>query len=64
MFFISENNAIGTGLGLYIAKESIEKIGGSITVNSHRGLGSKFSICLPSKDQERTKNPLESGTLT
>ncbi|MEO8795850.1 MAG: HAMP domain-containing sensor histidine kinase, partial [Daejeonella sp.] len=49
MFFVSANNHIGTGLGLYIAKESINKLGGRITVNSHRGMGTKFSICLPNK---------------
>ena len=47
MFFVSEHNHIGIGLGLYIAKESIQKLGGFITVNSHLGMGTKFTICLP-----------------
>lgn len=37
----------GTGLGLGIARRSIERIGGSITVDSTPGEGSVFSVMLP-----------------
>src|SRR3989338_6483781 len=37
----------GTGLGLFIVKQILEKIGGSITVSSERGKGSTFSFSLP-----------------
>ncbi|WP_421921076.1 PAS domain S-box protein [Marinifilum sp.] len=37
----------GTGLGLILCKEFIEKNGGSILVESELGVGSKFTICLP-----------------
>ncbi len=37
----------GTGLGLVLCKELIEKSAGKITVESHVGLGSRFSIALP-----------------
>jgi len=47
MFYRGSNQSKGTGLGLYIAKESIEKIGGKITVVSEEGLGSTFTIHLP-----------------
>lgn len=40
-------NEKGTGLGLILCKEFIEKNGGSITVTSKVGEGSKFSFCLP-----------------
>lgn len=37
----------GTGLGLFIVKEILEKMGGSIGVASERGKGSTFSFSLP-----------------
>ena len=38
----------GVGLGLSIAKEMVELHGGTITVESVEGMGSKFSFMLPS----------------
>ncbi len=37
----------GSGLGLSIAKELIEKMGGAITVTSRLGMGSEFMIRIP-----------------
>lgn len=37
----------GTGLGLYISKSIVEKLGGKIWVESEMGKGSKFSFTLP-----------------
>jgi signal transduction histidine kinase len=37
----------GTGLGLYITKSMVEKMGGAITVQSKEGEGSTFSFTLP-----------------
>lgn len=39
----------GTGLGLYISKSYIEKLGGAIHVESEPGKGSTFSFTLPLK---------------
>jgi signal transduction histidine kinase len=37
----------GTGLGLSIAKEAVSRMGGTITVSSEPGHGSRFTIRLP-----------------
>ena len=42
-------NAGGLGLGLSIAKENTELIGGKITLESEKGIGSTFFITIPYK---------------
>ncbi len=37
----------GTGLGLAIVKRVIDRMGGSVTVESELGLGTKFTVLLP-----------------
>jgi signal transduction histidine kinase len=37
----------GSGLGLYISREIVEQMGGSLSVRSTRGVGSTFSVTLP-----------------
>jgi two-component system phosphate regulon sensor histidine kinase PhoR len=37
----------GTGLGLYISRELVERMGGELTVSSREGEGSIFAIALP-----------------
>jgi two-component system phosphate regulon sensor histidine kinase PhoR len=37
----------GTGLGLSIVKESLERMGGSISVESQLGRGTRFFVRLP-----------------
>ena len=46
-FDAANSNIEGTGLGLVIAKDLIEKIGGKITVESELGKGSRFIIHIP-----------------
>ena len=42
----------GTGLGLKLCKDFLEKNGGSISINSNPGIGSTFSVILPRYESE------------
>ena len=42
-------NRLGTGLGMAIVKNNVEKLGGTITVDSTLGLGSSFTVTLTLK---------------
>nr|WP_294936671.1 HAMP domain-containing sensor histidine kinase [uncultured Flavobacterium sp.] len=46
MFFVTNNN-MGSGLGLYIAKEAAENLNGDIRVNSEINVGTKFTVTIP-----------------
>lgn len=55
MFFRTKNNnKPGTGIGLYIVKEALTRIGGTITVSSVYGKGTKFVITIPSQNGKRS----------
>jgi len=45
---------IGTGLGLSIVRRITEQMGGSVSVESEKGKGSRFTLLLPA---EHVKNP-------
>lgn len=50
--FTQESNTarthyMGTGLGLSIVKEFISKMGGTITLSSRKGVGTRFTITIP-----------------
>ena len=50
MFYRGTSQAIGTGLGLYIVKTSVEKMGGKISLNSIYGRGTNVNIVIPNKN--------------
>lgn len=47
MFFRGSEKATGSGLGLYIARQAIEALGGTIHVESKSDQGAIFSVTLP-----------------
>ena len=49
MFHKSSVNSSGAGLGLYIVKENINKLGGSIIFDSELNMGTSVTITLPSR---------------
>ncbi|MCU0355477.1 MAG: ATP-binding protein [Cytophagales bacterium] len=55
MFFRASLGTPGSGLGLYITKQVIEKLGGSISVASELGIGTRFSITIPNRVTEPVK---------
>lgn len=50
MFFVTNKNK-GTGLGLYIVKEAVETLKGSITVESKIHAGTKFIVTIPFQNE-------------
>ncbi|MBL0742182.1 sensor histidine kinase [Chryseolinea lacunae] len=57
MFFVTQNNNKGTGLGLYIVKEAVQKLGGSIAVESEKNVGTKFIIQIPKRQVVSLSTP-------
>ena len=47
MFFKGNEKSKGSGLGLYIVKKAIEKLGGEIEVSDRKPRGSIFTLLLP-----------------
>jgi signal transduction histidine kinase len=49
MFFRANEESKGSGLGLYIVKEALMKLSGSIRLESTLGVGTTFTIILPQR---------------
>jgi signal transduction histidine kinase len=47
MFFKATDRSEGAGLGLYIVKQTVEKLEGSVSLKSETGKGSTFRVVLP-----------------
>lgn len=56
MFYRASSEVIGTGLGLYICKEIISRLGGTIDINSELGVGTTLNITIP--DMNLNPRPL------
>jgi signal transduction histidine kinase len=59
-FFTTKEEGLGTGLGLYISKNLLESVGGTISVESEIGRGTIFSVVIPDMgDPDRSKKTSE-----
>jgi len=47
MFYRVSENSVGSGLGLYIVKDTIDKLNGEIQLDSQVNVGTKFSVKIP-----------------
>jgi two-component system, sensor histidine kinase and response regulator len=52
MFYRATFINAGSGIGLYVTKESVEKLGGKIDVQSIEGQGTTFTIALPNLNEQ------------
>jgi signal transduction histidine kinase len=55
MFYRANKTSGGSGIGLYIAKEAIEKLGGTIKIESKINAGTKFTIVIPNHKEGKYK---------
>ena len=56
MFYRATDRGQGAGLGLYIVKESVDKLDGKVTVNSGDGF-TEFKVVVPNKTQSAVSSP-------
>jgi PAS domain S-box-containing protein len=61
LFFTSKGSA-GTGLGLFIANDTVQQHGGTITVDSEPGQGSHFHVRIPERPRARLRESEEAKT--
>ena len=61
---------MGTGLGLSIVKEFVSKMGGTITLSSQKGVGTRFTITIPftidhapQEEEKAAKSPVSLAGL-
>ncbi|MGC3945467.1 MAG: tetratricopeptide repeat protein [Chryseolinea sp.] len=51
MYYRGSDNSKGNGLGLYIAKRAVEKLGGTISLESKVNEGTSFTVVVPVGDR-------------
>ena len=54
MFYRATEQSDGSGIGLYIVKNAVEKLGGTVRIESTVGVGTTFHIDLPNRKNTTT----------
>jgi PAS domain S-box-containing protein len=60
LFFRGNEESKGTGLGLYILKNAINKLNGKVEVESESNQGTTFSIYIPNREPDMTTKSIVS----
>lgn len=47
MFYRASESSFGSGIGLYIVKEAVSKLSGTIEFRSQKGMGTTFTVSIP-----------------
>ena len=55
--FFSTKGSKGTGLGLAVARKSVEEHGGQLILESEVGKGTRFTMSLPNRAENETDPP-------
>ncbi|WP_324825804.1 transporter substrate-binding domain-containing protein [Sinanaerobacter sp. ZZT-01] len=54
-FFTTKEPGKGTGLGLFIVYSEVQRLNGTITVDSELGKGTKFTIVIPQEQEKESR---------
>jgi signal transduction histidine kinase len=55
---VNRKHVPGVGLGLALVRQMVDALGGSITLTSRVGHGTKFSVRLPHRNSSAFESPL------